>query len=325
MTGNSSTLSTLQRNRSAYRGFLSRRTSVLTAAVCVVIVVAFTVGGSPAPGAVGIPPLLRLAYYALCAGIGSAVCYSSIVAALYLTRNRTPLHNTVAIAGAMLVAAVPCTAIAHGVQIHMFSVRTDLTELYFNVVAHGLPIALLVYYVAYQLASPPAPATVTPPEEAPHRDTGREQAGADAHIDQPPRGAVRSDQQARFFRRLAQRPDGDVVYLKTRGHYLDIYTTTGSCSALMRFADAIDDLDAIGLRVHRGYWVAHSHVTGLARHGQRRYLQLTDGSEIPISRTYLSAVQAAFPNLFGRNRSSRAQDSPAVDRPAAPAPASRTE
>ena len=309
--------STLRRNRSVYREFLSQRTTVLVLAIFAVIVVAFTLSGSPAPGVIGIPPLMRMAYYALCASIGSAVCYSTAAIALYVTRSGTPLKNVVAISGAMLIATVANTAIAHVAQFHLFSVHTDLAGMYRKVLSHTLPIAWIVYYLTYQRTLSSAPATAAGPQEAAQPGGVREPDRGDASADQSrQRAATGSEQQARLFSRLSQEPDGGLVCLKTRGHYLDVFTTTGRHSALMRLADATSDLDALGLRVHRSHWVAHAHVAGLVRHGQSQRLRLSDGSEIPVSRTYLAAVRAAFPSLFDRHRGSAAQDSPAADRPA---------
>jgi len=308
MIGDSSKQFTLRRSRSAYREFLSRRTVVLLVAIFSAVVVALTVSGAPVAGTARISPVLRLAYYVLCVGIGGLVCYSVATVALYVARNRTPRDSLVMLAGAMLVATVPCTAIAHVAQVHLFSIHGGLLELYLTVVAIAMPIAMAFHFIVHRSVSPAS-------EEAGDRHAGLEHSGAGARAAQEERGgAVRAAQQARFFKRLPREPDGDIVYLKVRGHYLDVHTTAASCSALMRFADAIDDLDAIGLRVHRSYWVAHSHVAGLVRHGQSPLLRLTDGSQVPISRTYLTAVRAAFPDLFVRNRRSRAPGSTAADR-----------
>ena len=54
-----------------------------------------------------------------------------------------------------------------------------------------------------------------------------------------------------------------LIYLKTADHYVEAFTTAGSTLVLMRFADAVAELDgAGGLRVHRSYWVARRHVGG---------------------------------------------------------------
>lgn len=44
---------------------------------------------------------------------------------------------------------------------------------------------------------------------------------------------------------------GGLSRRETDGHYLTAYTTSGSCSILMRFADAVADLGELGMRVHR--------------------------------------------------------------------------
>ena len=68
----------------------------------------------------------------------------------------------------------------------------------------------------------------------------------------------------------------------------------GSTLVLMRFVDAVGELDgAGGLRVHRSYWVASNHVEGTARRNGRTTLRLTGGHEVPVSRTYMAAVRAA--------------------------------
>ena len=62
----------------------------------------------------------------------------------------------------------------------------------------------------------------------------------------------------------------------------------GSTLVLMRFADAVAELDgAGGLQVHRSYWVARRHVEGAARRDGRTTLRLTGGHEVPVSRTYM--------------------------------------
>ena len=108
---------------------------VLQVAIFGAVVTALTVSGVSVTGAARIPALLRLAYFLLCAGIGVVVCYSIAVVALYLTRNRTPRDSVLTLAGAILIAIVPCTALAHVAQFHLFSVHTGLLELYLTVLA----------------------------------------------------------------------------------------------------------------------------------------------------------------------------------------------
>lgn len=85
----------------------------------------------------------------------------------------------------------------------------------------------------------------------------------------------------------------DVVYLKSEDHYIDVRTTVGSSLVKMRFSDAIADLGDRGIKVHRSYWVATSHVQRLVRTGKRTQIRLTGGHQVPVSVTHLPTVRAA--------------------------------
>ena len=50
-------------------------------------------------------------------------------------------------------------------------------------------------------------------------------------------------------------PSTGQTKLKMADHYVEAFTTAGSTLVLMRFADAVSELEgADGLRVHRSYW-----------------------------------------------------------------------
>lgn len=85
----------------------------------------------------------------------------------------------------------------------------------------------------------------------------------------------------------------DVVYLKSEDHYIDVHTTAGSSLVKMRFSDAVADLGDRGIKVHRSYWVATSHVQRLVRNGKRTQIRLTGGHQVPVSVTHLPIVRAA--------------------------------
>lgn len=61
-----------------------------------------------------------------------------------------------------------------------------------------------------------------------------------------------------------------------------------------RFGDATAELAGLGVRVHRSYWVGHDPMERLLRQGRRRFLRLTGGDDVPVSRTRLAAVEAAL-------------------------------
>ena len=97
--------------------------------------------------------------------------------------------------------------------------------------------------------------------------------------------------------RLADRlPEGlraPVLRVSGRDHYVEVATAAGVASLLMRFSDALAELDGVdGLQVHRSHWVAARAVAGGGRDGAKMVLRLTDGGQVPVSRTHLAAVQA---------------------------------
>ena len=112
----------------------------------------------------------------------------------------------------------------------------------------------------------------------------------------PHRAHVTPEQHVRFLDRLPGKLGRDVVYLSVSGHYVNAVTTEGSGVILMRFADAVAELEDLGMQVHRSYWVAHDHITGVFRRDERMFVRVTGGHEVPVSRSYLPAVRALLPN-----------------------------
>ena len=65
-------------------------------------------------------------------------------------------------------------------------------------------------------------------------------------------------------------------------------------SLLMRLGEAVEELQgAEGLLVHRSHWVAFSGVRAHRRDKGRDILQMSDGAEVPVSRSNKAAAQAA--------------------------------
>ena len=101
-------------------------------------------------------------------------------------------------------------------------------------------------------------------------------------------------QQARFHDRLAHAVSRDIIYLRADDHYVHVYTTGGSCLVRKRMANAVAELGALGMQVHRSYWVAHRHMLITVRSGGRPVLRVTGGHKVPISRPYVAAVRDAL-------------------------------
>jgi hypothetical protein len=94
--------------------------------------------------------------------------------------------------------------------------------------------------------------------------------------------------------RLPFEKRGAIIGISSQDHYSNVMTTKGEELILLRFADAIREAAPTkGLQVHRSHWVATDHVTAAKREGSKPILILSSGGEIPVSRSYLSAVKQA--------------------------------
>lgn len=97
---------------------------------------------------------------------------------------------------------------------------------------------------------------------------------------------------ARFLDRLPRRLGRNLLHLQMRDHYVEAHTDEGSTLVLMRFRDALGELDGLtGAQVHRSHWVAGDAVENSMRRDGRLFLLLTNGSEIPVSRSFVSTVR----------------------------------
>ncbi len=82
--------------------------------------------------------------------------------------------------------------------------------------------------------------------------------------------------------------------LEAQEHYVKVYSDLGEELVLYRFADAVQDVEGLdGLRVHRSFWVACDAVVSAKRDGRKVKLVLQDGLEVPVSKTYRPAAEAA--------------------------------
>ncbi|MEL6644307.1 MAG: LytTR family DNA-binding domain-containing protein [Pseudomonadota bacterium] len=96
---------------------------------------------------------------------------------------------------------------------------------------------------------------------------------------------------ARLLRRLDMGEATKIWRLTVRDHYVDVFTDAGKHSLLMRFSDAMDELEGIaGMQVHRSHWVATEAVRAVEREGGRMFVRLYDGETVPVSRAYQKQV-----------------------------------
>lgn len=91
----------------------------------------------------------------------------------------------------------------------------------------------------------------------------------------------------RIVQRLEPEVQGRLIAMTVRDHYVDVFTTAGRGSVLIRFADAITEAgDEIGDQIHRSHWVAWWAVKGVEREGGKIWLRLCPEMRLPVSKTY---------------------------------------
>lgn len=114
------------------------------------------------------------------------------------------------------------------------------------------------------------------------------------------------DERPRFLRRLEGSvcPE-QVLRLTVDDHYVEVYLTTGKTQRiLIRFADAVDEMDGLeGMCVHRSHWVASQAIRSVEKEGGREFVVLSDDSRVPVSRTYRPNLVEAGWIVDGRQKS----------------------
>lgn len=100
---------------------------------------------------------------------------------------------------------------------------------------------------------------------------------------------------ARFPDRLPPKLRGATIRaVESEDHYLRIHTDRGSDLILMRFSDALAELEGLeGAQTHRSWWVARDAVRDVVRGEGRATLTLDGGIEAPVSRRYARALREA--------------------------------
>ena len=113
----------------------------------------------------------------------------------------------------------------------------------------------------------------------------------EASAEESPSGHVPGQ---RLLNRLSPENRGEVLYLSMQDHYVQVVTAKGSELVLLRFSDALDELDGSnGLQIHRSHWVSRGAIAGWRRDKGKLLLEMPDGTELPVSRSYAKAVRSA--------------------------------
>ncbi|TDQ64131.1 LytTR family transcriptional regulator [Maritalea mobilis] len=101
------------------------------------------------------------------------------------------------------------------------------------------------------------------------------------------------EQPIAFLKRLPAKLGQKLISISSADHYLQVKTEQGETLILLSLKQAEEELNAYpGLRVHRGHWVALDAVTQKIWRDSRLFLELKDGAEVPVGRSYRSQVLA---------------------------------
>ena len=310
----------------AYRELFRGQLIFISVSISCVVVMFHAVAG---PGGEVLPDLLpRLGYFGLIAALSWPMGHGMAALLLYWARRGRPYHVVLAsLAGAAYIA-VNVAMVGYAIHRLMIFAGQELypwSAYYLRALVPSLLHIGVINYLACQRAR------FRPIVEGVHADdseTETAQRATDATVDARPSSAMPGAEQgavtvgastagvspeerdggalqsvpearkaaglaARFLDRLPPEAGRDVIYLKVSGHYITVVTTAGSGILLMRFADAVAELEGAGMQVHRSFWVAYRHITAIEQREGRIVVCLTGGEVVSVSRTFIAAVRAA--------------------------------
>ncbi|WP_168173677.1 LytTR family DNA-binding domain-containing protein [Thalassospira sp. TSL5-1] len=97
-----------------------------------------------------------------------------------------------------------------------------------------------------------------------------------------------------LVRRLPAELGQEIIRLSASDHYVEVYTRLGHTLVLLRFSDALKELGAAdGVQIHRSHWVARSAIHRLVSKGRNLFVELDDGTVLPVSRSRFGEIRSA--------------------------------
>ncbi len=91
----------------------------------------------------------------------------------------------------------------------------------------------------------------------------------------------------RLLQRLDVDAPGALWSISVRDHYVDVQTSRGVNSLLMRLSDAMAETDPVeGDQIHRSHWVAWEAVQGVERDAAKLFVVLAGGNRLPVSKNH---------------------------------------
>ncbi|OCQ17931.1 hypothetical protein A7985_25110 [Pseudoalteromonas luteoviolacea] len=107
--------------------------------------------------------------------------------------------------------------------------------------------------------------------------------------------SIKNDKVVQFISKLPLEKRGKLLCLQMDDHYLKVFTDNGEHLLLMRFKDALLQLeDFPGFQTHRSWWVAEDAVRTTKKIGRRFVLILENDLEVPVSQTYIMSIKQSL-------------------------------
>lgn len=212
--------------------------------------------------------------------VGGYACFRPVLAGGMALSERTGMPRWIGIAVATFLASFPTTLIVGGT---LYGWRLGeatlggLARLYLQVLLVGALVTILEVLIARGTKAATTPADAL-----------------DIVASEPVRAPEESelDPARLVLDKLPPALGADILYIENEDHYLRVHTARGNALVLMRLADAAEALRSRdGARVHRGWWVARSAVTGTVREGRAIRLTLVDGREAPVARSMVEELR----------------------------------
>jgi|GEM_PF-1833915 len=126
-------------------------------------------------------------------------------------------------------------------------------------------------------------------------------ADDDAHDGSPEQDPAKPSNQSTetgYLRHLDHPLNGTLLRIEAQEHYVRLVSDLENRMVLYRFNDIVAELpDQLGMQVHRSHWVAFAAAEGLHRDKGRLWLNVTDGSKVPVSRKYSEDVRSRFGSM----------------------------
>ena len=225
----------------------------------------------------------RMIFWATTVGVNWIIAHVVFISTIRTFRSRR-WPTWLGLVLAALLTALPGTgAVWLAVKVFLAYHPSDLSDavgLFLQVFVLHLIIGPLVFHLVDR----------TLQGRGTKRDSDDESTGREESTE----SAATAASEAPLLTRLPARSRAKLLHLRMQDHYLEVHTATGSELLLIRFRDALREVEDVnGLQVHRSHWVARDAVAGVERRGGGRVsLRLVNGSQVPVSRSFAPILRS---------------------------------